>query len=273
MNSNARPFIFLALGVFSACVAVLLARQLMQGERNLPAVSAAPVVETVPVVMTLQELPAGVALQAAQLTVVEWPKAFLPEGYFSVPSQVDQRVLRRALAKKDLVLDQWLLPVGAEAGLGSLILPGYRAISVKVDPVVAVAGFIQPGSRVDVLATQDRDQSGIAYTTVILQDLKVLAIGQELERSDAGEAKPEVTVVTLECDPSQAQKLAYGAAQGRLQLALRNPTDQEVVPVRSTNGKDLLALPAPPPPPIATAPRIRNEIETIRGSEIKREAY
>ena len=271
--NNGRALLFLALGVFSACIAVLLARQLVQGERNLPAVSAAPVVETVPVVVTLQEIPAGVAVQTSQLTVVDWPKAYLPEGHFSAPADVDQRVLRRALRKKEVVLDAALLPVGSEAGLGALILPGYRAISVKVDPVVAVAGFIKPGSRVDVLATQDREQQGIAYTTVILQDLKVLAIGQELERSDGGEAKPEVTVVTLECDPLEAQKLAYAAAQGKLQLALRNPTDQEVVPVRSTNGKDLLALPAPPPAPVVKRAPIGNQIETIRGSEIKRETY
>jgi pilus assembly protein CpaB len=273
MNSNGRALLFLALGVFSACIAVLLARQWMQGERNLPAVTTAPVVETVPVVVTLQDVPAGVALQTSQLSVVEWPKAYLPEGHFSAPGDLDQRVLRRSLRKKEVVLDSALLPVGSEAGLGSLILPGYRAISVKVDQVVAVAGFIKAGSRVDVLATQDREQQGVAYTTVILQDLKVLAIGQELERSDSGEAKPEVTVVTLECDPSQAQKLAYGAALGRLQLALRNPTDQEVVPVRSTKGVDLLALPAPPPPPVLRPPKTKNEIETIRGSEIKREAY
>jgi pilus assembly protein CpaB len=270
--NNGRALLFLALGVFSACIAVLLARQYMQGERNLPPVSAAPVIETVSVVVTLEEIPAGVAIQASQLSVVDWPKAYLPEGHFSAPAEVDQRVVRRALRKKEAVLGDALLPVGSEAGLGALILPGYRAISVKVDPVVAVAGFIKPGSRVDVLATQDREQ-GVAYTTVILQDLKVLAIGQELERGDSGEAKPEVTVVTLECDPIEAQKLAYGAAQGKLQLALRNPTDQEVVPVRSTNGRDLLALPAPPPAPAVRRAPVGNQIETIRGSEIKRETY
>src|SRR5262245_40517372 len=115
--NNGRALLFLALGVFSACIAVLLARQWMQGERNLPAVSAAPVVETVPVVVSLTELPAGVALQAAQLTVVDWPKAYLPEGHFAAPADLDQRVLRRAIRKKEVVLDAALLPVGSEAGL------------------------------------------------------------------------------------------------------------------------------------------------------------
>src|SRR5262245_26158122 len=163
MNSNGRALLFLALGVFSACIAVLLARQWMQGERSLPSVSAAPVVETAPVVVTLQDVPAGVAIQASQVTVVEWPKAYLPEGHFSAPADVDQRVLRYALRKKHPVLEGALLPSGSEAGLGALILPGYRAISVKVDPIVAVAGFIKPGSRVDVLATQDREPTGVAY--------------------------------------------------------------------------------------------------------------
>ena len=271
MNANGRALLFIALGVFCACMAVLLARQWMQGERNLPPVSSAPVVETSPVIVALEDLPAGVALLASQVNVVEWPKAYLPSGHFSSPSQIDRRVLKHAISKGDTVVENLLLPVGAEAGLSSLILPDHRAISVKVDPVVAVAGFIKPGSRVDVLATLTGAGAG-AFTQVILQDLKVLAINQELEKSESGEAKPEVTVVTLECDPQQSQKLAYAASEGKLQLALRNPTDTEVVDIRSTTGSQLLSVPTPPPVIRAQRPA-GPEIETIRGSEVTRKQF
>jgi pilus assembly protein CpaB len=152
------------------------------------------------------------------------------------------RVLRRALADGEPILEPSLLPEGAEAGLVSVIDDESRAVSVKVDPIIGVAGFVNPGTRVDVLATlrnlATRDK--IPYTKVILQDVPVLAIDQKMETAQNGE--PElVSVVTLEVTPTDAEKLAYSAHEGRLQLALRGPGDHEVVKTIGVTAGDMLA--------------------------------
>jgi pilus assembly protein CpaB len=117
----------------------------------------------------------------------------------------------------------------------------YRAVSVKVDNVIGVAGFVAPGSRVDVMATirrVDRDRA-IPYSKVILQDVRVLAVDQKLEEVKSGE--PElVNVVTLEVNPVQAEHLIYAAHEGRLQLALRSPGDDVKVATRSIGVADVL---------------------------------
>jgi len=263
MSANGRAILFLAFGVVSAFLAVLLFRSWMQGE-NLPQVSAAPVVETVPVVISAGDVSAGTSLSADQLTVTQWPKLYLPSGSYSSPDELVGRVLRRNLKARDPVFDYALVAEGSDAGLTALIKPDHRAISVKVDPVVGVAGFIQPGSSVDVLATLRRAQNDQLYTQVILQDIRVLAIDQKLEENDDGEPQPEATVVTLEVTPRDAQKLSYAGFQGELQLALRNSVDQNVMELSSVTGKDLLPLPAPVQPRVPAG----SKIEQIRGSDI-----
>jgi pilus assembly protein CpaB len=132
---------------------------------------------------------------------------------------------------------------------------------------VGVAGFVQPGSRVDVIATLRRvDQDrAIPQTRIILQDLRVLAIDQTMEQAEGGEPR-SVNVVTLEVDPDEAQKLAYAAAEGSLQLALRNPSDVDIHRTTSLSARELLSTPRPPV--TAAGP----QVETVRGAVVAKDS-
>jgi len=271
MASNSRALAFLTLAVVSAFVAFLLFRELVQRDPELPDVSAAPVTEMAPVVIVTQTMPAGSTVLASQLTVVDWPKGFLPAGHFRDPAQADRRVLARGLMKDEPLLESALAPEGTAAGLSALIAENHRAITVRVDPMVGVAGFIQPRSRVDVIATMRRDDQGREYTGVILQDIKVLAVDQQRDDSREGEAQL-ASVVTLEVTPEEAQKLAYAITQGSLQLILRNPADDEIRRLEGVTARDVVPVferPAPRRAPTIQPP----QIETIRGSNVRQEAY
>jgi len=271
MGSNSRALAFLFLAVVSAFVAVLLTREFVQGDPNLPPVSAAPVIETSPVVVALEDLPAGATVLAGQVTVVDWPKGYLPSGHFRAPQEVDRRVLARSLKKDEPLLESALAPAGAGAGLSALIADDHRAITVKVDPVVGVAGFIQPRSRVDVLATMRRDERTTPYTGVILQDINVLAIDQKLDETRAGEPQL-VSVVTLEVTPEEAQKLVYATTEGSLQLVLRNPSDDGIETLDGITARDVVTVYEAPTPRRVRA-QAPPQIEAIRGSNVRQEAY
>jgi pilus assembly protein CpaB len=145
-------------------------------------------------------------------------------------AEASGRVARRPIAAGEPVLESALFEEGTQGGLGAVIDPSHRAISVKVDSVIGVAGFVKPGARVDVLTTLRRVdlEKATPESKLFLQDVRVLAVDQKLE--EARDGKPElVNVVTLEVDPTQAEQLIYSAHEGRLQLALRTPGDDERV--------------------------------------------
>jgi pilus assembly protein CpaB len=264
-----RALLFLALSALLATAAVLTARRFVERSR---AVVEAPV-ETTRVVVVRADVPVGSALSRTQLADVEWPRRLLPQGTFSDPGLLEGRVLRRALAAGEPVLEVSLLPQGAEAGLVSVISEKQRAVSVKVDPVIGVAGFVTPGSRVDVLATLRRvDQSQkLPYSKVVLQDVPVLAIDQKMEEAENGEPKL-VSVVTLQVSPEQAEQLIYSSHEGRLQLALRSPADREIVPTTSVGVADVLGGRRSPAPALAR----KNSglgVEVLRGATLSRKAF
>jgi pilus assembly protein CpaB len=226
--------------------------------------STSSVVETVPIVVARSDVPISAVLNLDQLEVVKWPKKHAPTSAFSSKPSLAGRVTRRPVARGEPLLHTALLPEGSKAGLVAVIHEDKRAISVKVDAVVGVAGFVTPGSYVDVLATLRRIdlKNKLPYTKVILQDVRVLAIDQTLEEVDNDQAKL-VSVVTLEVDPDQAERITHISHEGRLQLALRNPADREVVKTRSIGVADLL----PPRPPRAKRSP-RTTVQVIKGSEL-----
>ncbi len=275
---NRRGILFLALAVIAGLAAALLARDWLTRE----APDVAMTVATESVVIAAVDLPAGTTLRERQFDIVEWPREHLPIGAIGATNLVRDRVTKRALSAGEPLLESALLPIGAEAGLHAMISRDRRAVSVQVDAVIGVAGWIKPGSRVDVLATLRRLdwERPLSFTKVILQDIKVLAIDQELEKVDSGSAEV-VSVVTLEVTPNQAQSLAYAAAEGALQLALRNPKDADLVQTRSTNAADLIPVSAGPPgqpsreserpevgPDRGAGPDEGERIEMVRGVSI-----
>jgi pilus assembly protein CpaB len=261
MSAKARGRLFLAISVVSGVVAVLLTQELVRRDGTRARNAAAPVIETEPVLVAGTDLAAGEPVSAGQVSVARWPKGFLPAGSLQDPEAVERRILKRAIQKDEPILESALAPPGAEAGLGSLITSERRAMAVKVDPVVIVAGFVRPGSRVDVIATIRTERGELPATGLILQDLKVLAIDQKLE--DSGSAEAELaSVVTLEVTPDEAQKLAHAAKEGSLQLTLRNPIDNQRKQLPGITGTDVIPEPADP------RRRGNGSIEEIRGSKI-----
>jgi pilus assembly protein CpaB len=167
-----------------------------------------------------------------------------------------------------------LFETGTSGGLRAIIAEGHRAVTVKVDNVIGVAGFVTPGTRVDVLATMPRVdwENPIPFSKVILQNVQVLAVDQKLEEAKTGE--PEiVSVATLEVDPVQAEHLIYAAHEGRLQLAMRSPDDQEQVPVQAVGVMHVLGDPEPKVAK-STAPRAAGtSVQIINGTKLETQRF
>ena len=270
---NRRALLFFAFAVVFGTAAAFLAHRALEDQTPTTAASA-PAVETVNVVLARTDVTTGSALTAQQLRTVEWPKEYAPTGSFSDEDEVVGRVLRRALADGEPILEPSLLVVGAEAGLVSVINDKTRAVSVKVDPIIGVAGFVNPGTRVDVVATLRRVDTAkkIPVTKVVLQDVRVLAVDQKLEEARDGD--PEVVnVVTVEVDPSEAEHLIYAAHEGKLQLALRTPGDDDLVETKSVGVADLLGgKPAGTRKPTQIARR-STSVEIIRGAKVETKTF
>jgi pilus assembly protein CpaB len=182
---------------------------------------------TQPVVVAAADLQIATELSADDLRVVQWPKGAMPEGAFSNPNELVGRGLVSPIVRNEPILVGKIAPKEAGAGLPPVIPPGMRAVSVRVNEVIGVAGYVLPGTHVDVLATASPTQQSQDMTTkVVLPNLQVLTAGTRLEQ-DKKDGKPvQVTVVTLLVSPEQAERLALASTEGKVQLALRNPLDQ-----------------------------------------------
>ncbi len=179
----------------------------------------------------------GTALAAGSLKLVSWPKELIPPQCASALNQVEGRVVSFPISTGEPILFSKLAPVGTTAGLSSLLNESKRALTVRVDDVTGVAGFLHPRDRVDVLA--DMKMKGDEnYSKVILQDITVLSIGQ-IWQQKGGEDKPTVVnAVTLELTPEQTEILNLASNEGKIRLALRggnNKTNVETSGVASSN--------------------------------------
>jgi pilus assembly protein CpaB len=183
-------------------------------------------VKTQPVVVASADLQLGAELQKDDLTVMQFPAGNVPEGTFAKPEEILGRGLIVPIVKNEPILRAKLASKEAGAGLPPVIPEGMRAISVRVNEVVGVAGYVLPGNRVDVLATANpTSQQSDMTTKVILSNVQVLTAGTRMEQ--APDSKPvQVTVVTLLVFPEQSERLALASTEGKIQLALRNPLDQ-----------------------------------------------
>jgi pilus assembly protein CpaB len=207
--------------------------------------------QTVTVVRAARTLEIGAMLQDSDLTMGSWVGP-VPSGMATKKETLLNRGVVEKIYEGEPILDSRLAPVGAGGGLAATIPPGMRAVAVRVNDIVGVAGFVQPGARVDVLiAGEVPDLPGRegARVKTILQNIQVLSAGQNYQKDSEG--KPLVVpVVNLLVTPEQAEILSLASNEARIQLVLRNPLDTEVA---QTSGTSVQALYGGPPPAQPTA--------------------
>jgi pilus assembly protein CpaB len=244
--------------------------------------------EAVPVVVAVSDLPWGTQLKPEMLKTTPYLKQSLPAGYFSGPDDIKDRVVVAPLKANDPVTEHKLAPVSIKTGGVSAVLEqGKRAIAVKGDKVIGIAGFINPGNKVDVLVTVKDPQKNEEKTKTILENIMVLATGTQIQKNEKGEPSP-VDVYTLAVTPEEAETLSLAANEGKLQLALRSVTDTATVLTSGVNIPKMLASYSPgnpPPPPKQEeakeapkvvqkwAPRPAVSVEVIKGNEISQKKF
>ncbi|MGA2898405.1 MAG: Flp pilus assembly protein CpaB [Acidobacteriaceae bacterium] len=214
-------------------------------------------------------LRAGEILQSKDIELVAWPGNDPLDGAFLQPAEVIGREVLFPLAKGQPILDRDLSAAGSGTGLASKIPDGMRAIALHSDEVVGVAGFLVPGSHLDVLVTYHSDLTPEPITATVLQNAVVLAAGQQLEPDPTGKTS-DVTVVTLLLTPEQAERAVLASTQGTIHFVLRNGADSSrsggIPMLLSQLSGPLPAMARPVPPPAAAAipaaPK-RQGIETI----------
>jgi pilus assembly protein CpaB len=209
------------------------------------------------VVVAAADMDIGAELRREDLRVIEWPANSVPANVFSKPDEIVGRGLILPVIQNEPILPMKLASAEAGAGLPPAIPPGQRAVSVRVNEVIGVAGYVVPGTRVDVVATVSPTQNHQDMTSkVILTDVAVLAAGTKIERDTEKDKPVAVNVVTLLVSPEESERLTLAANEGKIQLALRNPLDKEAPTTLGIRPAALLGTAAPARPlPRALPPR------------------
>ena len=225
-------------------------------------------------VAAARALQAGELLRPENLEMVEWPTSVGLVGGFAKLSDVAGRTVLYPLAKDEPILDRHLAAPGAGVGLTANIPPGMRAISVRSDEVVGVAGFLLPGTHVDMLVTYRSDKVPDPLTATVLQDVEILATGQQMHPDPEG--KPTtVNVVTLLLKPEDAERVVLATSLGAIHFVLRNGSDRETTSNPPVGLSQLARAAAPvinpqarPSLPKVVHPKPRSyEVETILGDK------
>ncbi len=259
------PLLLILLALVLAGVAAWGAHRWV---RTQAALAARQRVVLKPVVLAARDLPAGHSIKARDLRVVRWPAGSLPRGHFSSPAALKGRVPLTRLFRGEVVLAAKLAAKGLPGGLSSVVPSGFRAMTVKVDEVIGVGGFVQPGDRVDVLVTVERGPfRDDPVTRTVLQDVKVLTVGEKVALKKNRGSKPrrhQAQVVTLQLTPGQGETLALAASTGKVLLALRNQADDQRA---ASAGVRLTTLvPMDQPEPAARDQEQAPLVEVIRGT-------
>ena len=274
---NARALTMMAFAVILAFVAVIVAARWINAQASG---------NTNKVAVALLDISLGARISPEMVRMVDWPSSALPPGAINDPKLLDARVTRTSIQHGEPIMESKLAPPGTQGGLSAVVGEGKRAMTVRVNDVVGVAGFALPGNYVDILVnTQDdaaktgsgRDPS---ISKIVLERILVLAIAQESNRDDT---KPKVVnAVTLELTPEQAEKLDLARSVGTLSLVLRNQVEDKPVNTDGATKSSLLdekvaiAAPAamvqakPVPhrrPAAAPAPQAGPRVDVIKGLE------
>jgi pilus assembly protein CpaB len=254
--NNSRAIFMLLLATAAGLAAVIF------GSRWMISQSSA---STAKVVVATADINLGQRITPDVLKVTDWPSGSVPPGAFNDVQKLDGRVLKESTLHGEPVLESKLSPVGTVGGLSAVINEGKRAITVRVNDVIGVAGFALPGNYVDILVNTEKDpgmatgSSDQHISKIVLEKILVLAVAQEVARD---ETKPKVVdAVTLEVTPGQAEKIDLARSIGTLSLVLRNQVDPQAAATAGATRTTLLdvVVPAPASAP-APAPRVVRKV-------------
>ena len=246
MNRRNRTLIVVALAI---ALASLASFGVYRAIRSIP-IREVPIAKTFAVVAA-REIPVGTMLAPEDLKVVAWPEDAQVPGAFSKPEEVVGRGLIQSVSPNEVVTDSKLAPRSSGAGLPPMIPPGMRAMAVRVNDIVGVAGFVVPGTRVDVIVTAHSDKD--AMSRAVLSNIEVASVGTRLEQDKRdGKAIP-ATVATLLLTPQDAERLALSANDGSIVLALRNPLDVDPTKTSGQRMSSLMSSPDPAPVRVVSA--------------------
>lgn len=208
------------------------------------------------VVVAAVDIQLGSKINQQMLTIADWPSGSIPSGTFTNIAELQDRVAKVSVLRGEPILDGKLAPIGTRGGLSAVIAEGKRAMTVRVNDVIGVAGFALPGNHVDVMVNTQQDKDGRQMDSkqiskTVLENVLVLAVAQEAGRDDT---KPKVvSAVTLELTPQDSEKLDLARSVGTLSLVLRNQVDKNPVTTAGVTKNDLLGEKRTPPVPVATA--------------------
>ena len=278
MSRTTRTFLVITIAVALASAASFGVYRAIQGipVREVP-------VAHYSVVVAKDDLPIGALVTKEDLKLVPWPSSDPLLGGFDSVDKVVNRGLVAPVLKNEPLSESKLAPIEAGAGLPPTIPAGMRAISVKVNEVIGVAGFTVPGSRVDVLAMVR--QNDVSMARIVVTNVQVLTSGTKYDQEQPKkDGKPiKTTVVTLAVNPNDAERIALAASNGQIVLALRNPLDMNPTqtpgirmaelmsaaapaPAKAPAPRKVAVAPSAPPPPVVQAPAIYR-VEAIRASK------
>ncbi|MDV6342322.1 Flp pilus assembly protein CpaB [Nitrosomonas sp. Is24] len=232
---NNRALLMIVVSLLLGLAAVVVAGKWINEQTRVDASS---------VFVALRDIDAGTRLTPEMLKKTDWPSGSMPVGSFQDGELLRNRVLKMHLVTGEPVLESKLAPIGTSGGLSGVIAEGKRAITVRVNDVIGVAGFALPGNLVDILVSA-KDENHNPFSKLVLEQILVLAIAQDVGRDDT---KPKVvTAVTLEVSPEQAEILDLARNIGTLSLALRNQVDGQHIDTHGRRIHDLLKRPVPTP--------------------------
>jgi pilus assembly protein CpaB len=247
MNRNSRLMIVIAIAILCATAASYAVYRAIAFR---PPPQAGP--RLTATLVAARPIPAGTLVTKEMLRSVAWPADSRVPGSFGDPRQVLDRGAVAAIAENEPITESKLAAVGAGAGLPPTIPPGMRAISVRVNEVIGVAGFVVPGTRVDVVVTfESRSPQSDGLARVVVSNVQVLTAGTRYDQEKARQdARPIPTsVVTLLVSPEDAERIALAAAQGHITLTLRNPLDTAPTETSGIRTAGLMGLPVASPQP------------------------
>jgi pilus assembly protein CpaB len=254
---NSRSLTLLAIALLLALAAVYVAQRWLSSKQEAVVTKA---VETVPVVVAAAQINPLDKIKPDQLKVMDLPKssvpfdASLPGGglnFFARPDDVVGKFATQAIYPNEVIVRQRLRDNQGGSSLSNILSPGMRAVSVRVNEATGVAGFLLSGNHVDILNTRKAADSDAILTHLVLQNVKILAVDQDASTDDKG--KPALAnTVTVEVRPQEASKLMRAAEVGTIQMVLRNPGDDLLVPESAYASRDELSR-ATPSPAIATS--------------------